>query len=191
MTDAFQPYDCGVFLSKHLSLGTSVFQNAKAVYLSSASSENGQGSERVIPSPLNIGIENSRRFRALPVYASLAAYGSQGYQDMLLRQIRLAREIARFIELSDDFELLPQVPHEISIEERLKSVYMIVLFRARNKTVNDSIVQRMNGTRQLYVTGTKWEGRPAARFAIANWMVDPEPDLEMVKDVLRGSVKQG
>jgi hypothetical protein len=32
-----------------------------------------------IPSPLNCGIENSRRFRALPLYAGLLEQGKTGY----------------------------------------------------------------------------------------------------------------
>ena len=32
-----------------------------------------------IPSPLNCGIENSRRFRALPLYAGLLEQGKNGY----------------------------------------------------------------------------------------------------------------
>lgn len=32
-----------------------------------------------VPSPLNVGIENSRRFRALPLFASLMELGKEGY----------------------------------------------------------------------------------------------------------------
>lgn len=32
-----------------------------------------------LPSPLNCGIENSRRFRALPLYAGLMEQGKTGY----------------------------------------------------------------------------------------------------------------
>jgi hypothetical protein len=35
-----------------------------------------------IPSPLFVNIENSRRFRALPVYASLLSLGKEGYQSL-------------------------------------------------------------------------------------------------------------
>ena len=33
----------------------------------------------LVPSPLYLGIENSRRFRALPLFASLLSLGKEGY----------------------------------------------------------------------------------------------------------------
>lgn len=166
------PYDCGIFLSRHFSLGTRVFQNANAAYLSS---EPG-----AIPSPLNIGIENSRRFRALPVYATLAAYGRQGYSDMLERQIGLARMIAEYISTAggEVYELLNGGGGGVG------EIYIVVLFRARDDTVNADLVKRINGTRRIYASGTQWEGRPAARFAIASWQVEVERDFAVVKSVL-------
>lgn len=157
-----------------------VFQNTNAAYLSSAAS-NGDTGDRVINSPLNLGIENSRRFRALAVYASLAAYGWKGYSDMIHRQVQLARAIARFIKSSQHFELLPAGMRE-------DEVYIIVLFRARDENLNSELVQRINSTRRIYVSGTQWESQPAARFAIASWMVDVDRDIKVIEEVLQGVV---
>lgn len=179
------PYDCGFFLSRHLALGSHVFQNPNAAYLNTASSETTASTERAIPSPLNIGIENSRRFRALPVYANLVSYGREGYRRMLERQIRLTREIASLVAQSEAFELLPRssTPGQ-SFEKRLESIFVIAIFRAQDDQLNAELVQRINSTRKIYVSGTQWEGRPAARFAVANWHVDVEPDLALIKEVL-------
>ena len=145
-----------------------MFQNTNAAYLNTASSDTTASKGRPIPSPLNIGIENSRRFRALPVYATLVAYGRDGYRDMLERQIRLARSIAGLILDSDDFELLPTpVNGDVSRDARLRQIYIIVLFRAKDDALNNELVQRINATRRLYVSGTQWDGKPAARFADA------------------------
>ena len=62
---------------------------------------------------------------------------------------------------------------------------MIVIFRAKNAELNSELVKRINGLRKLYVSGTQWEGKPAARFAVANWQVDVERDLAVIKDVLQ------
>lgn len=174
------PYDCGFIFSKNLSLAQQVFQNPNAAYLNAPAAEG-----PVIPSPLNIGLENSRRFRALPVYASLVAHGKAGYVDILTRQIQLARAIASYIGQSNEFELLPLNP-ESSLEARLTRVYMIVIFRAKDATLNGELVKRINESPKIYVSGTQWQGKPAARFAIANWGVDVERDLAVVKDVLEG-----
>ncbi|TKA43635.1 hypothetical protein B0A54_05418 [Friedmanniomyces endolithicus] len=169
------PYDCGMFLSRHIELGTSVFGNPNAAYLNTASSENTASTDRTIPSPLSLGIENSRRFRALPVYATLAAYGREGYREMLERQIKLARGIATYLLHSKGYQLLPQPSSPaVSDARRLQDIYIIVLFRATDEQLNRTLVQRLNATRRLYVSGTQWEGAPAVRFAIANWQVDDQ-----------------
>jgi hypothetical protein len=67
-----------------LRLGTPAYLQVHA----DSSSDNADVSEDVlklrewhaaIPSPLNCGIENSRRFRALPLYAGLLEQGKTGY----------------------------------------------------------------------------------------------------------------
>jgi hypothetical protein len=52
-----------------------------------------------------------------------------------------------------------------------------------------------NGSREMYVTGTKWMGRGAVRLAVSNWRTGlqegeqgggkGESDLEVVQRVLR------
>ncbi|KAI9666351.1 MAG: hypothetical protein M1821_004287 [Bathelium mastoideum] len=171
------PYDCGFFFSRHLDIATATFQNANASYLASSATVGPQ-----VPSPLNIGIENSRRFRALPVYATLVAYGRQGYQDMLKRQIALARAIAKYLMEHQAYQLLPHV--EQSPEAALSRIYMIVLFRAVDDSLNHELVKRIKATKRIYVSGTSWQGSAACRFAVANWHVDPARDLTVIKKVL-------
>ena len=96
---------------------------------------------------------------------------------MLERQIRLARAIARYIASSPRYRLLP----DSNVEE---NIYIIVLFRAENDDLNKDLVKRINATRKIYVSGTQWDGRPAARFAIASWLVHVDRDLELVRGVL-------
>ena len=66
----------------------------------------------------------------------------------------------------------------------MENIYIIALFRARDEALNAELVQRINSTRRIYVSGTQWDGRPAARFAVASWMVDVKRDLALVKEVL-------
>lgn len=173
------PYDCGFFVSKHLDLATSVFQNAGAAYLATA--------PQAIPSAMNIGIENSRRFRALPLYASLLAYGVDGYRDMLQRQIATARLIAKWIARHPAYELLPikhQQAVDLDADADLDSIYMIVLFRAKDESLNLKLGGLINATGEIYVTGTKWDGRPGVRISVANWQVDAQKQASTVQKVL-------
>lgn len=171
------PYDCGFFFSKHLDIADNVFLNPNAAYLATGNDAN------AIPSPLNIGLENSRRFRAFPVYANLVAYGKDGYRDMLERQIDLSRGIARFIMESEEYELLPE--SNGSVDEVLNSIYIIVLFRAKDDNLNKELVSKIKATRLIYVSGTSWAGRPACRFAVSNWMADASKNLPLVKQILQ------
>jgi len=101
---------------------------------------------------------------------------------MIVRQVRLARRIAAYIEQSAAFELLAILK---GVEEgKMQHVYNIVLFRAIDTTLNEALTKRINATRIVYVSGTRWEGLPATRFAIANWQVDVDGDFEVVRKVL-------
>lgn len=173
------PYDTGFLLSRHLDVATQVFQNPGAVYLSSGADS--------IPSPLNIGLENSRRFRALPVYANLVTYGRKGYEDMIVRQVELARTIAGFLYDHDEYEVY--IPESgMTREQVLDNVFMIVLFRAKKKQINEVLVQQINSTRRMYCSGTQWQGQKAARIAVSNWKADVDRDWVVVKEVLRATV---
>ena len=173
------PYDCGFsFHRGHGDLAENIFQNPRAAYLSAP----GQSND-TIKSSLNAGLENSRRFRGLPVYATLTAYGRQGYQEMLIRQVQLARSIARFIFHHQKLELLPDnLTHD---EKNIdKFVFMIVLFRAKDDKLNGKLVDQINQTSKMYVSGTVWNGAPASRIAIANWQANQNPDYAVVTETL-------
>jgi glutamate/tyrosine decarboxylase-like PLP-dependent enzyme len=167
------PYDCGIFFTRHLQLQQTVFSNPSSAYLSTTALS--------IPSPLNLGIENSRRFRALPVYASLLAHGRIWHRELLERQIALARRIATHIVDSPTYELLP--------DDNLDKIYMVVLFRARSETLNVQLVSLLNASRRMHISGLPWKGRPAARIAVGTWRVDVERDFAVVVEALDAAAR--
>ena len=172
------PYDCGFFFCRHKDLGQEVFLNANAAYLST-----GSDARQPILSPLNLSIENSRRFRGYPVYATLMAYGRDGYREMLVRQIRLARAVASYLCDHEAFELLPNNSRR-SKEEASQETFILVLFKAKAESLNADLVNRINRTCKIYVSGTIWDSQPAVRMAVANWQVDPERNFRVVQNVL-------
>lgn len=177
------PYDCGFFFCRHPDLAQQVFRNPNAAYLDTKTA-----ATDAIRSPLNVGIENSRRFRGLPVYATLIAYGRDGYRDMLQRQIRLARAVAAHLYEHDAFELLPR--DVFTTRDKIdQDVFIIVLFKAKDDGLNEQLVQRINASSKMYVSGTLWDGSSASRIAVANWLVEPHRDLEIVKSVVQEVVE--
>ncbi|KAK4156280.1 pyridoxal phosphate-dependent transferase [Chaetomidium leptoderma] len=173
------PYDNGIFLCRNPSILTQVCNNPNAAYLASP------GDPSAILSPLNIGIENSRRFRALPVYAVLLSEGREGIAAMLSRMVLLAREIAAFVRDSQDYEWLP------SEDASLESTYIVVLFRARDAALNDVLVDRINASGKMFVSGTKWAGKKAVRIAVGSWRVDVERDAAIIKEALTAIAEAG
>lgn len=178
------PYDSGFFLTRSLPTLTSVFSNGAAAYLSSSATDD-------IPSPLNIGIENSRRFRALPVYSVLLSLGRTGISEMLARQVRLARRISKFVADHPKLQLLPvnfKVEGGDQSKFREEEVGIVVLFRARDESVNETLLEKINEGKVIYCSGSTWEGRKAVRLAVGTWRVDVERDLEIVRAVLEAAV---
>ncbi|KAG8418095.1 hypothetical protein J3458_005532 [Metarhizium acridum] len=165
------PYDCGIFFTRSASTLSSVFVNPNAAYLASSAAA-------TIPSPLNIGLENSRRFRALPAYAVLLSEGRPGIAKLLSNMIALCRKLAAYLRESPHYELLPDE------SAPLDGIFMTLLFRARSKDVNDALVDRINRTREMYVSGTKWKGEAAVRVAVSNWKVHVDRDFAVVTQIL-------
>ncbi|KAI0108194.1 PLP-dependent transferase [Daldinia grandis] len=186
------PYDTGIFFTRSTHVPQAVFQNPNAVYLSTPTPTSGPA----IPSPLNIGLENSRRFRALPVYAVLLSEGAEGVADILARMVRLARGIAGAIarddELRGDYELLAGVTAEQKGAggEEEDNTHIVVLFRARDSGLNAALVEKIQASGDWYVSGTKWEGQPACRIAVSSWRVNVDEDLAFVKGRLAGIAKE-
>ncbi|KAL4895099.1 pyridoxal phosphate-dependent transferase [Aspergillus ambiguus] len=170
------PYDCGFFLCRHGDEANNVFQNANAAYLTA-----GNSAQPSIPSPLNIGIENSRRFRALPVYTTLVAYGKTGYRGVLERQIRLARMVAAWLFDHPAYNVLPE---SLSKEQLSEQTYMSVLFSAKEDELNKYLAKNINDTAKMFVSGTSWQGRSACRIAISNWRVNEVRDFAIITAVL-------
>ncbi|ETS82273.1 hypothetical protein PFICI_07275 [Pestalotiopsis fici W106-1] len=165
------PYDCGMFLTRKASVLTSVCKNPNAAYLSSAPGA-------TIESPLNVDLQNSRRFRALPVYAVLLSEGREGLAAILARMVRLARGVAEAINASSDYVLLPH--GNCAIED----THIVVLFRAKDEALNEKLVGSIHKRGEWYVSGTKWKGATAVRVAVSSWRVRVDEDLEAIKGFL-------
>ena len=111
----------------------------------------------------------------------MMAYGREGYVDMLKRQIGLARRVTKWLLRDERFEVLPKWKNE---EEALAKTFMVILFRAKDEALNKVLVKKVNATAKIFVTGTSWDGEPAARIAVSNWQADIERDSELIETVL-------
>jgi glutamate/tyrosine decarboxylase-like PLP-dependent enzyme len=123
--------------------------------------------------------EGSRRARALVVWATLRAYGADGYRAMVERHLDLATHLARRIDAEPGFERLAEAPLNI------------VCFRWRPPGAQEDELDQLNrrlgeallDDGRVFAGTTLFEGRVAFRPAIVNWQTREEHVDELV-DVL-------
>ncbi|OBT54351.1 hypothetical protein VE04_05773 [Pseudogymnoascus sp. 24MN13] len=166
------PYASAILLTRTETDLNNVCNNGAAAYLKTSATD-------PIPSPLNHGLENSRRFSALPIYAVLHAHGREGLALLFATQVRLARAVASMVKELEAYELLPTA--------EVAEVGTIVLFRLRDQGRNEELLGRINDQNRIYVSGTSWEGRPAVRVAVSGWEMDVEKDTSVIREVLKAA----
>jgi glutamate/tyrosine decarboxylase-like PLP-dependent enzyme len=98
------PYDCGFAFVREMERLPRAL-NVGAPYLPSPDDPH--------PNFAFVAPENSRRARALAVWATLRAYGRAGYREMVERHVRLARHLADRVDASPELERLADVPLNI------------------------------------------------------------------------------
>jgi aromatic-L-amino-acid decarboxylase len=112
------------------------------------------------------GVQLGRRFRALKLWMLIRWFGTDGIADRIREHCRLARLLAGWIEQDPDWELLAPVP------------LATVCFRHRPRSVdlddpaldrkNQSLLEAVNRTGQIYLSGTRLRGRYTLRVALGN-----------------------
>lgn len=155
------PYDSGIAFTRHRRLQVDVFSNV-AGYLGCSADD---------PEPIHLAPENSHRWRALPAWFSLIAYGSDGYREIVERDCRLARMLGERIRQSELFDLLAPVKLNI------------VCFAPRNPDITSEVIERVRDSGSTFVTPTVLGARSAMRAAFSNWRTT-ESDIDIAWQAL-------
>jgi glutamate/tyrosine decarboxylase-like PLP-dependent enzyme len=162
------PHDCGFAFVRDPTLLTKVF-SASASYLD----------EEVFAFRAP---DLSRRARALAVWATLAAYGRNGYRAIVERCVDNAAHVADAVEEADEFELLAPAPLNV------------VCFRYRPPDIPEAELDELNlrigrailRDGRVYVGTTRWAGAVAFRPAFVNWQTttaDADLMLETIREL--------
>jgi glutamate/tyrosine decarboxylase-like PLP-dependent enzyme len=164
------PYDCGfAFVREPARLSRAL--NVGAAYLPAPDDPQ--------PNPGFVAPENSRRARALAVWATLRAYGRSGYREMVERHLAVARRLGERVDAAEELERLADVKLNI------------VCFRARPPGVPEEELDDLNrrlgaallADGRVFAGTTSYDGKVAFRPAIVNWQTGPE-DVDLLVDVL-------
>ena len=165
------PYDCGFAFVRDLGRVPRAL-NVGAPYLPTP--------DEARPSFGFLSPENSRRARALTVWATLRAYGRDGYRSMVERHLALAQRLAARVDEAEELERLAEVPLNV------------VCFRARPPAwpedrlddLNRALGEAILADGRVYAGTTVYDGCVALRPAIVNWRTG-EDDVDLLVDVVR------
>ena len=166
------PYDSGFTFVRDPALLAKVF-TVTAAYLPQPDDPR--------PVYMNFAPESSRRARALPIWATLRAYGRAGHRAMVERHLALAKRLAARIDEAEDLERLAEVKLNI------------VCFRvhprglddaARLDALNRRIGEAVLDDGRVYFGTTTYGGRVAFRPAMVNWRTT-ERDVDLIVEVTR------
>jgi aromatic-L-amino-acid decarboxylase len=113
---------------------------------------------------MDYGVALGRRFRALKLWFVIRNFGVTGLQRLIREHIRLAQNLARWIDDEPSFERMAEVN------------FSTVVFRHRPPDLgadelndhNARILEKVNATREVYLSHTRVRGQYALRIAIGN-----------------------
>ncbi|HET6837757.1 MAG TPA: pyridoxal-dependent decarboxylase [Gemmatimonadales bacterium] len=133
------------------------------------------------------GIQLGRRFRALKVWFVIRSYGVEALRRLVRNHVRLAHELASWIDSSQNFELMAPVP------------FGLVCFRyhppgvtddAEINRINQALLKRVNSSRRVYLTHTELDGRYVIRLVVGQRQTE-RSHIEEAWRLIREAAKMG
>jgi glutamate/tyrosine decarboxylase-like PLP-dependent enzyme len=145
------PYESAMQFTKHKSLQLKVFQNS-AAYL---------GDPEKSPDLFHYTPENSRRWKALPAWFTMMAYGKEGHTEIVERNCDCAFQLGNRIKESGAFKLLSPV--------RMNVVCLTLNVPELSMELIQHFLSAVRDDGRVFFTPTLYKGVPAIRAAISNW----------------------
>nr|MBA3949836.1 aspartate aminotransferase family protein [Acidobacteriota bacterium] len=154
------PYDCGITMTRHRTSHRAAMTLA-AAYIETTDAER---------DPHDYVPEESRRGRAVTVYAALASFGRQGLRELVDRCCGHAQRMAALVSAHPHVRVLNDVVLNqalIRIEPPGRDA------DAATRAVIDAVQQ----VGECWLSGTTWHGMAAIRVSVSNWSTT-DTDIE-------------
>ena len=131
----------------------------------------------------NLGNEGSRRFRALPVWFSLMAYGKKGFAELVERDCAMAKRFSEKLAECRDIKLQGEV---------LINGFAFTL-KVEDEKLNDGMISKLGSMIRdkgiTFLNTANVNGIPVLRCSICNWMTE-EKDVDMAAASIIECVKE-
>ena len=145
-------YDAAVQLTRHPDLQYQAFAQTA-----------GEPGPMPASSPLfNFTPEGSRRFRALPLWFSLMAYGRKGYRELVERNCALTQELGAKMAATPYFRLMNDV--------RLNIICYTLKVDKPDAALINEFVTRLRDKGVTYSNTTVYDGVPSIRICLSNYL---------------------
>jgi aromatic-L-amino-acid decarboxylase len=118
-----------------------------------------------------------RRFRALKLWAVLRCYGRSGLQERIREHLRLAELFEGWVRAEPGWEVA--APRYFSL---------VCFRRDGSDEDNERLLERVNGSGELFLSHARLDGRYVLRLAVGNFRTT-EDDVRLAWDVLRREAK--
>jgi aromatic-L-amino-acid decarboxylase len=119
---------------------------------------------------------------SLKLWLTLRVHGRKGYEDLIDRQLKLARSFSDWIQSSEDFELAVQPTLPI-VTFRLKAAG---LSPAQVAAAHDRVVQEVTRDGSRWISETRLRGQSVLRMMVISYLTE-ERHLQSLQDALTNS----
>ena len=185
----YTPVDCGCLLLRRAELARAAFAGTEEGYIKVFES----GADEAFAF-WDYGVELSRPFRALKVWATLRYYGARKVAAAIAEDNALAEYLAARVRESEDFELLAPATLGICCFRYVPPGARRELARAEGEDrerldarldeLNERVMLRAQRAGRAYVSNAVLRGRFALRASITNFRTTRK-DLDITLDALR------
>ena len=154
----FTPMDCSALYTSRPDLLKRAFQHVPDYLVV------GEGDGDGVVNLMDYGIALGRRFRALKLWFVIRNFGVDGLQSLVREHIRIAQRLSAWIDDDPALERMAEV------------IFSTVIFRHRPPGMgvddldehNARLLEKVNGTREVYLSHTKVRGNYGLRISIGN-----------------------